>query len=389
MPVFEAIARRKGRGPLLSLVATSARAHAPGGALTGYASNLLGPDANPVYPRDIDYSKEAFTSWMPLYAAAADLGGVRAVSCDHVFLLVDRLEAERERYLSLLSSGAAPAEGLPELQVHPDRLAYLRRLLSSSEPLTLGTVWPQLKVIHTWRAATAGLQAEKLLSTAAPGAQLVDFTYASSEGPIANPVDPDGVGGPIHPGSIVHEFVEVGSTPGPGDVLKAWELQPGRSYEVLLTTLMGLVRYRIGDVVRCTDTFHRTPVIRFEGRASREISLGVTTFSERELTAAMAGIPGPDARVRQVFGPAEDGRALVLYTTQRLPDAHIDAIHAYVREANDTYRGFQGEGRMARITQQELPADHPIWAATAPAHAQAKPVLLVERPPSGFLPSPG
>lgn len=388
MPVFEAIARRKGRGPLLSLVATSPRTLAPSGAPSGYASNLLGPTANPVYPRQIDYSKEDFTTWMPLYAAASDLGGVRAVSCDHVFLLVESLEHDRDRILAHLEGRLTPPAPLPAPTITPQRLAYLREVFRQPEPLTLASVWPQLKVIHTWRAATAGLQAEMLLSTAVDGAQLVDFTYAASEGPIANPVDPDGIGGPIHPGSIVHEFLEVGAEGRPDEVVKAWELQTGRAYEVLLTTKMGLVRYRIGDIVLCTGRFHGTPTLRFEGRAGREISLGVTTFSERELCGALALVTRSPSD-RHVFGPADDGLALVLYTTSLLAPDDLERIHAHVRDANDTYRGFESQGRIARITQQQLPAEHPLWRHCEPAHAQAKPRFVVDRPPRDFLDDSG
>lgn len=387
LPVFEAIARRKGRGPLLALVATSPRVLAPSGSPTGYASNLLGPDSNPVYPRSIDYSKEAFTTWMPLYAAAADLGGIRAVSCDHVLVLVDQLEKGRERYLSVLDGSGSPPEGLPAPAVTPTRLDYLREVLLDPAPLSLATLWPQLRVIHTWRSATAGLQARMLLTTAVPGCQLVDFTYAASEGPIANPIDPDGIGGPIHPGSVVHEFLELGAQGRPDEVLKAWELEVGRRYEVLMTTKMGLVRYRIGDVVECTGWFHRTPTLRFVGRVGREISLGVTTFSESELTGALAATARPP-RVKQVFGPGPDGRALVLYTTSLLSADDLESIHRFVRDANDTYRGFHAEGRMAKIRQELLPPDHPVWSHCEPQHAQSKPRFLIDRPIADFVGRP-
>lgn len=383
LPMFRAIARLRGRGPILSLVATNSDARSPAGIPCGYVSNYVSPDTNPVYPRAVDNDKEMFRRWMPLYALATDLGGLRAVSCDHVFLLLDRIEADRDFYLARLRDDEPLPAGLPRPKVSEARLAHVARVLSSSDSLQLDEIWPTLRLVHTWRSATAGLQAAQLARRASDRLRIVDLTYTASEGPVANPVDPDAVGGPIHPGSIVHEFFEAGAQPSRENVVKAWELQPGRSYEVLLTTAMGLVRYRIGDVVRCTGFYNRAPTLTYERRSTGELSLDVTTFSESELVSALGKL-ALVGRARRVFGPSDDGRALVLYTDDPLRLEQIEQMHQTLAEVNDTYRDFQSQGRVAKLAQAHLPAEHPVWAHCEPKHAQAKPVVLLNRPPSTF-----
>ncbi len=48
-------------------------------------------------------------------------------------------------------------------------------------------------------------------------------------------------------------------------------LQLGRRYQLVLTSLLGLFRYQMGEVVRVVDYYERTPVVAFEGR-SRQVS---------------------------------------------------------------------------------------------------------------------
>ena len=55
-----------------------------------------------------------------------------------------------------------------------------------------------------------------------------------------------------------------------GDTLLADELAPGQLYELVVTTLGGLCRYRIGDVVEFVK-YHEghAPVVRFCYRAGQ------------------------------------------------------------------------------------------------------------------------
>ncbi|NEO27134.1 MAG: GH3 auxin-responsive promoter family protein, partial [Kamptonema sp. SIO4C4] len=51
------------------------------------------------------------------------------------------------------------------------------------------------------------------------------------------------------------------------------EIQPGKPYEIIISQLAGLYRYRIGDVVQVTHYYHNTPCLEFLGRTANTSDL--------------------------------------------------------------------------------------------------------------------
>lgn len=50
------------------------------------------------------------------------------------------------------------------------------------------------------------------------------------------------------------------------DTLLAEEVTVGSYYEVVITSIDGLYRYRMGDVVRVTGFYNKTPLLEFGHR---------------------------------------------------------------------------------------------------------------------------
>jgi hypothetical protein len=67
------------------------------------------------------------------------------------------------------------------------------------------------------------------------------------------------------------EFSESGAQDGtePSAIRLAHQLEPGRRYQVIVTTGGGLYRYQLRDVVEVTGFEHQCPLLRFVGRADR------------------------------------------------------------------------------------------------------------------------
>ena len=70
-------------------------------------------------------------------------------------------------------------------------------------------------------------------------------------------------------------------------VLEAHELEPGRSYYILLTTSSGLYRYDICDVVRCTGFLHTTPLLEFLHKGAHISNLTGEKVSESQVVQAV------------------------------------------------------------------------------------------------------
>ena len=121
------------------------------------------------------------------------------------------------------------------------------------------SIWPRLRVISCWEVG-----AESWLSRLRlwfPAARVQGKGLVATEGIVTIPL---GAVGPAVVAVRSHflEFRERAT----GVVRRAWELEQGRDYTVLLTTGGGLYRYCLHDVVRAEGRFLRTPRLRFLGR---------------------------------------------------------------------------------------------------------------------------
>ena len=75
---------------------------------------------------------------------------------------------------------------------------------------------------------------------------------------------------------------EEGATP-----LLASEIKLGQLYEVILTNVTGLYRYRVGDVVRVVGTYRGTPTYDFQFRAKQMLNVHMEKVSEAAFTGAL------------------------------------------------------------------------------------------------------
>jgi hypothetical protein len=345
----------------------------------GYATAFTAANDGSVYPDEANSSPDMIRWWRSCYALATPLRSIMATTCEPIFRMLQQFSEHSDHYRAVLEGTKPLPEGLRPLALSDDRRAYLLERIGQG-PLELLDVWPDLVFIHSWRAGPAGLQAQRLQASTGDRVRFIDLCYNASEGPVANPISIDDIGGPIFAAGVIHEFLPEGAEGRADEVLKAWELEEGGIYEVLITSAMGLVRYRLGDLVACTGHFHRVPTLRYHRRVRAELSLGLSVFSEDELVAVLQRVRLPP-EVEAVFGPSADGRSLVLYTSQRVDDAVIEAMHAALLELNETYAGMFKHSWMHALQQVCAPGD-PLWQRLRPAHAQAKPPLLLQAPPT-------
>jgi hypothetical protein len=173
--------------------------------------------------------------------------------------------------------------------------------------------------------------------------------------------------------------MEFAPAAGPIDeahLLPLWQLEPGQDYEIFLTTAMGMVRYRLGDVVRCTGRFERTPIVEFKQKAGQVVSLGLVQIAESEIVQAMASAGFAPAG-RWFFAPNRQGDGLVFYCDGEPPA--LAAVHAALRGLNQYYDAYVEKTLVQPIAVERLPPGHPAWPQSR--HAQTKPRVLVQMPP--------
>ena len=147
-----------------------------------------------------------------------------------------------------------------------DRARALRR----ERRLTFASVWPRLRLVTTWTGGSCGVALGALRETLPAGARVMELGYQSSEcrGTIALSAGDAGRVAAIPPS--LHGVCR-GRRLGPRRTRRSFcsaDLELGKRYYVLFTTIAGLYRYFINDRGRGLrfSQPHAAPALRTEGQ---------------------------------------------------------------------------------------------------------------------------
>jgi hypothetical protein len=376
-----------GPGKVLTMTASAPTETSPHGVPVGYVSwyaGHVGGGASQrlsAFPPELLADDARMQAWGPLYALASDLRMVSAVNASKVRTFAEAVHAGRDRWPRYLRGEPLPA-GLPPIRVRPERVAHLERMWAEDRH-TLADLWPTLRGVVCWKAGVSALQ----LQTARPwlgGLAVRDAPLVCTEAWLTVPLWDDRPGVVLHPEANVVEFIPVGTD----EIRQAWELEPGQDYELLLTTDMGLVRYRVFDVVRCTGFVARSPVLVFRHKAAFTLRLGQVSLAESDVVAALAALGVSPART-WCLGPNDTGDGLCLRLRDAGPErpepdvaaeearlrALLPALDAALAAALPVYGHDRSVGWMVAPSLERLDGAHTLWRQ--PTHAQAKPRLLI------------
>ena len=192
------------------------------------------------------------------------------VGRQHFSQIVDQLEANRKKS----SDG-----GIPFPRLTRRRLRDLQSFLGHEDQLTVEALWPRLQAVVTWTGGSCGVLISKLKSRLPAKAAIVEMGYLSSEflGSLNVNVQRNQCIPTFHENFF--EFVE--QTDWDADrpnTVTLEQLETGRRYYVLVTTMNGLYRYCMNDLIEVTGWFHHTPTIRFVQKGK-----GVTNLTGEKL----------------------------------------------------------------------------------------------------------
>jgi hypothetical protein len=175
------------------------------------------------------------------------------------------------------------------LGAHPARAQELRAADRNRIDLP-GCLWPRLRVISCW---TEG-RAEPWLSELRrqfPRVVIQGKGLTATEGIVSFPLG----NSQRNVCAIRSHYVEFCDA-ATGNIRRAWEVQPGGEYSVILTTGGGLYRYRLHDLVRITGFYHRAPCLEF--------------LSRNNLVSDLVGEKLNSRHVEESIRKVEDGRGV-------------------------------------------------------------------------------
>lgn len=133
--------------------------------------------------------------------------------------------------------------------------------------------------------------------------------YAASESLMAMPLEMSALDAVLLPKSCLFEFLPVDAPPGSRPLLMD-ALEVGKDYEVIITNLAGLYRYRMYDVVRVTGYYQKTPKVEFLYRSNLVLNITGEKTTQQMLDWAVekacSQVGMPFSRFC-AYGTAEDG----------------------------------------------------------------------------------
>ncbi|KAG0708384.1 GH3 auxin-responsive promoter [Suillus ampliporus] len=177
------------------------------------------------------------------------------------------------------------------LHANPVRAAELRAIGPPSNTAGWAKyVWPNLKIALSAGSGPFSSAVPKVKHLLGLDVTLQSPRFASSE---------CFIGVTYHTGDINRfriiledgfvEYLDVASEEVADKLCAAWEAEPGRHYELVLTTCHGFWRYRSGDIVELLGFApdDGSPVMRFVRRRNVEIRLDTASVTEAQLVQSI------------------------------------------------------------------------------------------------------
>lgn len=364
---------------ILYLVAVDAHKNSPAGIPSGWISNFnyrhLPFFIKRFYamPDAVFDNAEVYEQWSGLYALANDLSAFFAVTPMVIEALFERCVTNFKQYLPYLFGEKAVPDCLPPIRISNKRRQHLAQLAQGS-PSTFKEFWPSMKLAGCWTSGLCEYPAQQLQQRLGSGVSLVDGTFSATEGWLTVPID-NQLGGILHPGAHIAEFIEEGNEINKNNLLQSWELEPGRNYEVFLTTAMGFVRYQLKDVLKCTGFLNRAPRLEFCYK-TQMLKLESCSITGQELLKVLDDISFEMAP-HWYFARNLSGNRIVLVTddTVEIPDSVLIKMHERLMQVNEPYAHSVVVKEVIPMVWLKLP----IKQLLAANHAQTKPKLISQQ----------
>ncbi len=183
-------------------------------------------------------------------------------SPSYLLVLLDLIETQWDYLIEVLSNGIMNIDNIVfEFNVTRDRIYYLKKIKNSSSRIYWEDVWSNLQMISCWESATAQFSAQKVR-------KLFENTFVQAKGllateaPMTIPIIKAKGFVPLLQ-DVFFEFEDEY-----GKLYLLYELKKNTQYEIIISQLAGLYRYRIGDYITVTHYYKNTPCLEFVGRAN-------------------------------------------------------------------------------------------------------------------------
>ncbi len=241
-----------------------------------------------------------------------------------------------------------------------DRRARDLRRLGDPTQLGLGDLWPRLEVLTTWTGGSCGLALEQLAPRLPTDIDIFELGYSASELRGSVTLGPGRVDGVPLLGDVFYEFAPRAAwEAGDRTLYGAHELDLGKQYYIVVTTVDGLYRYDMNDIVETVAMHHRTPTFAFVQKGKGVTNITGEKLSEHQVITAMRRAGGgrlPGAGFFLALADAERARYRVWVEgpLETSPAAMAQRVDSELSTLNLEYAGKRKSGRLQPVELAEV-----------------------------------
>lgn len=156
-------------------------------------------------------------------------------------------------------------------------------------------IWPKLKCILSVSTGPFQLYDEKLLEWIPASVPRYSPLYAATEGLLGVNLKENSDEYILVPGAMFFEFIPVGEGEYEEYPLFMDQVEIGKQYELVITNMSGLYRYRMGDVIKIVGHYNAAVMIQFQYRKGQLINARGEKTSEKMFSEAIQQVEWPSA----------------------------------------------------------------------------------------------
>ncbi len=136
------------------------------------------------------------------------------------------------------------------------------RKINNKKPIN---IWPKLAAIHMIKTADQDIYLKQLFQTIGKKLIIKDLGINATESRLTFDLKSEGIAGFLAANVTLFEFQEK-TKDGFKDPVLLDKLKKGKTYRVIITTVDGLYRYDIGDLIKVIRYEKKLPIVQFAGR---------------------------------------------------------------------------------------------------------------------------
>ncbi len=175
----------------------------------------------------------------------------------------------------------------PAMTPDPERAEFLRKVKAEHPVPQIKDWWPELQFLSSWKCGNTAIASAKVAEQLPACCCYQELGYFASECRFGLVLD-EGIDSTLFPHYHYYEFVEECDLDKPEPrFYRLHELKQGKRYCVYVTTLSGLYRYNMNDLVEVGGWYHKTPKIHMVQKVNGIVSITGEKLYEKQFIEAV------------------------------------------------------------------------------------------------------